>query len=191
MSQNTWLDQFNQLSKEQAEAELFRCCGSRHFARQVAGHRPFANGEDLLQAADRVWISLSPSDWREAFSHHPKIGARIGARSGDLTGDLTKDLTKDLKDPKERFSATAHWAKEEQKGVEGSSEALLQSLAAENENYEKRFGHIFLVCATGKNAQEMLALLQERIHNDPEVELRIAAQEQGKITRIRLEKLLK
>jgi 2-oxo-4-hydroxy-4-carboxy-5-ureidoimidazoline decarboxylase len=104
------------------------------------------------------------------MTHHPRIG--------------------DVSKLREKYKATATWSSQEQRGVQEASEEVLQGLADGNREYEARFGFIFLVCATGKSAGEMLALLRERMNNEPEAELRIAAGEQAKITRIRLEKLL-
>lgn len=115
-------------------------------------------------------MKLESKDWLEAFTHHPRIG--------------------DVKNLRQKFASTAQWSQDEQKGVHGVPEDVIQALADGNARYEKKFGHIFLVCATGKSAQEMLALLQQRLHNTPETELRVAMQEQAKITRLRLEKLL-
>jgi 2-oxo-4-hydroxy-4-carboxy-5-ureidoimidazoline decarboxylase len=136
----------------------------------MEARRPFADTNALLASADEVWAGLGPADWKEAFAHHPRIGDKQALR--------------------ERFAATRQWAAGEQAGVSGASEAALDALAEGNRDYESRFGHIFIVCATGKTAEEMLALLRERLGNDPEIEERIAAGEQAKITRIRLEKLL-
>ena len=113
--------------------------------------------------AETTWWGLETQDWLEAFSHHPRIGAK---------------------------KVEAVWAKAEQDGVKSASKQVLQTLAEQNHAYERRFGHIFLVCATGKSADEMLAVLRSRIGNDPDAELRVAAGEQAKITAIRLKKLL-
>ena len=157
------LSELNQLSPEKAREELLRCCGASRWASRVADLRPFADFSDVVRAADQVWSEMGEKDWREAFDHHPRIGA----------------------------SSANRWASQEQKGTAQASEATLQALVRGNQDYEKRFGHIFLVCATGKSADEMLAILQARLKNPPPEELRIAAGEQAKITRLRLEKLLK
>lgn len=137
----------------------------------MALKRPFPSAERLFQAARGVWEELGPSDWLEAFSHHPKIGDRKSLRA--------------------KFTATREWAQTEQAGAQGASEKILDELAEGNRLYEQKFGFIFIVCATGKSAGEMLKLLQERLKNDPQRELAAAAEEQGKITFLRLEKLLK
>ncbi len=130
--------------------------------------RPYADRTALHAAAERCWGALSPAGWREAFAHHPRIGEAAGPRG----------------------SATAAWAGAEQAGATGADAATLAALAEGNRAYEARFGHVFLVCATGRGAAEMLALLRARLANEPAAELRVAAAEQAKITRLRLEKLL-
>lgn len=136
----------------------------------MLARRPFNDIADLSSAAEEIWNGLGPSDWKEAFSHHPKIG--------DI-GSLRK-----------KFASTGQWAEGEQSGVRQASEETLQALARGNEEYEKKFGYIFIICATGKSATEMNVLLQERLPHSPDVELRVAADEQGKIIRLRIEKLL-
>lgn len=145
------------------------CCGSVQWARTMAARRPFPAGSALLEAADQVWFALSNEAWREAFGHHPRIGER---------------------QLREKFASTAAWAAQEQKGAAAASEATLKSLAEGNAEYEKRFGHVFLICATGRSAEDMLYALEKRMNNGPERELKIAAQEQAKITRLRLMKWL-
>jgi 2-oxo-4-hydroxy-4-carboxy-5-ureidoimidazoline decarboxylase len=164
------LDWLNGLSFEEARAELLRCCGSTRWAEGLARARPLTNEAALYAEADRLWAQTGPEDWREAMTHHPRIG--------------------DVSKLREKFKTTATWSSQEQRGVQGASEEVLHALAEGNRAYEARFGFIFLVCATGKSAGEMLALLRERMNNPPDVELRVAAGEQAKITRIRLEKLL-
>jgi 2-oxo-4-hydroxy-4-carboxy-5-ureidoimidazoline decarboxylase len=136
----------------------------------MVARRPFGDAQALLRAADEVWAGCAEPDWREAMTHHPRIG--------------------DVSRLREKFAATASWSSQEQKGVGAASEETLHALAEGNRAYEARFGFIFLVCATGKSADEMLSLLRARLDNAPSDELRIAAGEQAKITRIRLEKLL-
>lgn len=163
------LREFNALSTDEAIKDLLRCCGSRRWAMQMAARRPYASLDAVLQTADEVWAKMDRADFLEAFSHHPKIGDVASLRA--------------------KFAATANWAAGEQAGVQAASEDVLRQLAEGNELYEKRFGYIFIVCATGKSASEMLALLRERLRNRADQEIRIAAGEQAKITRIRLGKL--
>lgn len=163
------LSEFNQLPADEATRRLMDCCGSGEWARQVAARRPFRVMDALLEASEQVWFALSQKDWLEAFSHHPRIGE---------------------KQLREKFASTAQWAEQEQKGAAGASENILKALASANSEYEKRFGHIFLICATGKTAEEMLLALDKRMNNGPERELKVAAGEQAKITQIRLKKWL-
>ncbi len=168
---NEGLERLNRLPVEEAEADLRKCCGSGNWARRLAALRPLSSVEQLLAAADRVWWQLAPGDWLEVFHGHPKIGESKAAAS---------------------LSAEAQrWSSAEQAGTQGTRRELLEALAAGNRAYEARFGYIFIVCATGKTAEEMLALLAQRLQNDPGAEIRIAAEEQRKITRLRLEKLLR
>ena len=164
----------NALSSEEAQAELLKCCGSTNWARRMAQQRPFPTGGDamrrLLDSADRVWWDLGREDWLEAFSRHPKIGEKAAA--------------------KDASAETRRWSEEEQSGTRSAREQVLAALAKANRAYEQRFGYIFIVCATGKSSEEMLALLQQRLQNDPAAELRMAAEEQRRITHLRLQKLL-
>ncbi len=160
----------NALSREEAEAELLQCCGSRSWARRMAEQRPFRDLHQLVETADRVWWDLGRQDWLEAFSRHPRIGEKLAEQSVP--------------------AAAGRWSQAEQSGMRGASQATLAALMEANRAYEARFGYLFIVCATGKTSQEMLALLRERLQHDPETELRVAAEEQGRITHLRLEKLL-
>jgi 2-oxo-4-hydroxy-4-carboxy-5-ureidoimidazoline decarboxylase len=164
------LSRLNSLPANEAREALGRCCGASRWVEAMAARRPFPDARALFAAADEVWAGLGPTDWREAFSHHPRIGDKEALR--------------------ERFASTRQWAKGEQAGVSAASEEVLDALAKGNRDYEARFGHIFIVCATGKTADEMLDLLTRRLANDPEAEGRVAAAEQARITRLRLEKLL-
>jgi len=129
----------------------------------MAAARPFATEGDLFDAADRIWNSLAPDDWLEAFAAHPRIGG----------------------------AATSKWSRAEQAGVEAASSAVKDELERLNIEYEARFGHVFLICATGRSAAEMLAELRRRLHHTPAEELHVTAVEQAKISRLRLEKLLR
>jgi len=160
----------NSLSDEAAFDALQRCCGATAWAQGMLARRPFTDADQLMQAAEELWAGMTPHDILEAFQHHPRIG--------------------DVESLRKKFASTAAWASGEQAGVNQASEAVLQALAEGNRAYEARFGYIFIVCATGKSAAEMLEILQSRLPNPPALELRIAAGEQAKITRIRLEKLL-
>jgi 2-oxo-4-hydroxy-4-carboxy-5-ureidoimidazoline decarboxylase len=164
------LDWLNALPPQAARAALVRCCGCDRWCDSIVRLRPFSSEAQLFEAAAREWNGLSPADWLDAFSHHPRIGDKEALRA--------------------RFGVTGGWAAGEQRSVEGAAEDVLDGLSEGNRAYEARFGHIFIVCATGKPADEMLALLRERLGNPPDAELRIAAGEQAKITRLRLTKLL-
>lgn len=164
------LSELNALPPEEAVEGLLRCCGCVRWAKAVASQRPFSSREELLAAADREWARTSREEWLEAFSHHPRIGGKDALRA--------------------RFAATKGWSQGEQASVAAADERTLDELAKGNADYESKFGFIFIVCATGKSAAEMLALLKQRLPNDRERELAVAAGEQAKITRIRLEKLL-
>ena len=163
------LEEFNRLSTDEAMKDLLRCCGSRRWAERMAVRRPYASVDELHAAAEETWARLDPPDWLEAFAHHPKIG--------------------DVESLRKKFAATASWASGEQAGVKAADDAVLQGLAQGNSDYEAKFGYIFIVCATGKTAAEMLTILRGRLQNAPDQELKVAAGEQAKITRIRIEKL--
>jgi 2-oxo-4-hydroxy-4-carboxy-5-ureidoimidazoline decarboxylase len=153
-------------SPDEARGWLRACCGSTRWVDQMLQRRPFGNIKQLLADAREVWFALEPADWKEAFAAHPKIGDRAALRN--------------------RFPGTAHLAAREQAGVDGASGDVLSALAEGNLAYEGRFGFIFIVCASGLTAEEMLQMLQARLHNDPATELRVAAEEQAKITALRL-----
>jgi OHCU decarboxylase len=157
------LDRFNQLSDEEAAAQLLAVCHSRRWAKEVAAGRPYADLAALQRAADEVWLGLGPEDWLEAFAAHPRIGEAGGA--------------------------SADWSRQEQAGVGGATD-VQERLARGNADYEARFGHVFLISAAGRDAPEILAALTERLGNDPATELRVAAEEHRRITRLRLERLM-
>jgi len=163
----TWL---NSLTDDEATKELLQCCGSKRWASVTATGRPYDTLEILLAASNDIWWSLDRSDWLEAFCSHPKIGEKKAA---------------------DKVSAQSQqWSGQEQSGVAHATQNTVDSLAALNEDYEQKFGFIFIVCATGKTSDEMLSVLRERLQHDREAELPIAAAEQGKITELRLKKLL-
>lgn len=153
-----------------AREALARCCGSARWVERMLAARPFASDATLFAQADRIWRELDAQDYLEAFSHHPQIGA-------------------DLAELARKFGSTADWSASEQAGAIHAERATLEALRDGNREYFDRFGFIFIVCATGKTAPEMLALLRARLPNDRATELSIAASEQAKITKLRLEKL--
>lgn len=162
--------ELNELSAPSAAELLAACCGAPRWVSSMIARRPFDSLDDLLAAADDVWWSLDQHDWREAFARHPRIGEAESAPPDD---------------ERER-----RWAAGEQASVATAQDAVRQALVEANRKYERRFGYIYIVCATGRTADEMLALARGRLHNSPKVELRVAAEEQRKITRLRLQKLL-
>jgi 2-oxo-4-hydroxy-4-carboxy-5-ureidoimidazoline decarboxylase len=149
-----------------ARALLGTCCGAPGWIERMLARRPFGSQQALLSAGREEWLALGPNDWREAFAHHPKIG--------------------DIDTLKRKFAATRYLSEREQQGVASASDEVLRALADANRAYEARFGYIFIVCATGKTADEMLGLLRQRITNPPDVEIHIAAEEQARITALRL-----
>lgn len=152
------------MREEEARAALFECCGSAVWADAMVRQRPFREESDLLNGADEVWWQLSEEDWHEAFASHPQIGATNGAHQ--------------------------RWSPREQSGMQNASAATRSAIAERNRAYLEKFGYIYIVCATGKSSDEMLAILEERLGSDPATEIRTAAEEQGKITRLRLSKML-
>jgi 2-oxo-4-hydroxy-4-carboxy-5-ureidoimidazoline decarboxylase len=154
---------------ETARALLAGCCGSTRWVDRMLARRPFQSDQQLLTAARTIWFALEEHDWREAFTHHPKIGDRDSLRA--------------------RFPRTGDRSAQEQSGIAGATDEVLEALADGNRAYEDRFGYIFIVCASGKSASEMLALLHARLPNPADVEIRIAAEEQARITALRLSRL--
>ncbi len=159
----------NDMTPGDARAALLRCRGSQRWADAMLSRRPYPSQEALFKAADEIDAQLTRADWLEAFAAHPRIG--------------------DLDALRKKFASTASWCSSEQAGVAGAEEDVLRALAAGNQAYERRFGYLFIVCATGKSAGEMLAILRARLENQEEEELVVAAREQARITRLRLEKL--
>ncbi|HYO92319.1 MAG TPA: 2-oxo-4-hydroxy-4-carboxy-5-ureidoimidazoline decarboxylase, partial [Pyrinomonadaceae bacterium] len=152
------VDEFNALPRAEAETELMKCCGSSAWARDVAAARPFVDMNELLATADRIWWSLNEADWLEAFSHHPQIGEKKSERP--------------------QTAEASRWSEQEQSGTRDADAQKLAALASANRSYLQKFGYIFIVCATGKSTSEMLSLCEQRLQNEPETELRIAAEEQ-------------
>jgi len=164
------LERFNRQPRQRALRALLDCCGSKNWAQQIAARRPFASEVELFEAADKTWAALSREDWLEAFLHHPPIGE-------------TKAKAK-------QSAAAGRWSAKEQSTAQKADPEVLQALAVQNRAYADKFGYVFLICATGKSSEEILDALRQRLPNEPAAELRIAAEEQRKITQLRLEKLL-
>lgn len=164
------LAKLNSVEKQALKQALTNCCGASAWVKKMIQIFPVDSKETLLAKANELWYQCNEEDWREAFTHHPKIG--------------------DVDSLKEKFASTSAWAEGEQSAVKQTSAEVLEALAEGNKRYEQKFGYIFIVCATGKPAEEMLALLQTRLANQPEDEIKIAMEEQNKITKLRLQKLL-
>jgi allantoicase len=164
------LGRFRRASTQGARKMLMDCCGSRAWVAEMLKHMPFSDTAHLLDTADKVWAGLAREDWLTAFRHHPAIGTQRGT--------------------KVQSPAARRWSKGEQSVALRAGAATLSALAKANGEYRAKFGYVFLICATGKTSEEILANVLERLPNDPEDELRIATEEQRKITRLRLEKLL-
>ncbi|GAB3988638.1 2-oxo-4-hydroxy-4-carboxy-5-ureidoimidazoline decarboxylase [Spirosoma daeguense] len=164
------LPELNELPSLQRKEALATCCGASAWVAEMDKLFPVESKDTLFDQADVIWFSCTESDWKEAFAHHPKIG--------------------DIDSLRAKFASTSHWTSSEQAGTASASQEILEQLAEGNRKYEEKFGYIFIVCAIGKSAEEMLNLLRSRLPNRPEDEILIAAQEQNKITLLRLKKLL-
>jgi 2-oxo-4-hydroxy-4-carboxy-5-ureidoimidazoline decarboxylase len=162
------LSRWNALPQEEAAREILPCCGSRAWAGSMASKRPIHDEASLLETSDAIWQSLTESDWLEAFQSHPRIGeSRAEADS---------------------VAQSWAWSEQEQRQAASAEEAVKLALKWGNREYEQKFGRIFIVCATGKSASEILEILRGRLHNDEATELQQAAEEQRQIMRIRLKK---
>lgn len=155
----------------EAGALLSQCCGSSRWVAMMLARRPFRFRDSVFFSADMFWNSLTERDCLEAFAHHPRIGEQQGERAQGETGSA--------------------WSVAEQAGVDAADQNLKRELADANRKYEERFGFIYIVCAAGKGAAELLRIAQERLLNDPEAEMCVAREEQRKIMHQRLEKLFK
>ncbi len=162
------LAEWNQLPEADAITSVLACCGSHAFAAAILRARPYENVDLLLRKADEVWWSLHQSDWLEAFACHPRIGESTANGS-------------------HQFSA---WSTEEQSRARTAAESVLDSISRKNREYEARHGFIYIVCASGKSAEELLAILDSRLQNITEVEIREAAEQQRQITHLRIRKWL-
>ena len=166
---NLILDTFNGADNDAALASLMSCCAAHRWALSVATLRPFKDEEALFTIADFIWNKMQEPDWLEAFRAHPRIGER---------------------EPAQASAQSKSWSDQEQAAVHDSHAKILVELAAGNLRYEEQFGFTCIVCATGKSAEEMLAILQTRLANDRQTELHEAAEQQRQITQIRLRKWL-
>lgn len=165
------LARWDRLTVDEAQDEIRPCCGSRAWSHQMAARRPIGDEAALLAMSDDVWTRLSESDWTEAFASHPRIG-----ESGT---------------EQPAHARSAAWSTQEQENAMAAADVVKAALADANRDYEQKFGRIFIVCATGKAAPEILAILQRRLANDEKTELHEAAEQQRQITRLRLKKWLR
>ena len=167
---NRVLSRWNLLPADEAAKEILPCCGSQAWANGMAASRPVEDVATLLASSDRIWRDLSTADWLDAFQSHPRIGETRG--------------------PLESSARSQDWSAQEQSRAAESADSLKQALADGNREYERRFRRIFIICATGKSADEILVNLRHRLNNDDATELREAAEQQRQITQIRLRKWL-
>lgn len=165
------IETLNALPADEALKEFLKCCGSVRWAQAMVQLRQHAaTVEGLTLLANEMWWLLDRADWLEAFRSHPKIGEKKTAEPVS--------------------PQSQQWSGQEQAAVRDANQETIESLARLNREYEDKFGFIFIVCATGKSAAEMLGILRERLRNEIDAELSIAAAEQAKITELRLKKLV-
>ena len=163
-------DYLNGLSTALVETELQKCCAAEQWIARMKELRPFASDAEVMECAERVWELLGEEDFLQAFAAHPRIG--------------------DVDSLRQKYANTGRIVADEQSGARAVSEDVLTLLAIRNQVYIETFGFIFIVFATGKSAEEMLAILNSRLPNDRETELQNAGVEQLKITKLRLQKLV-
>jgi 2-oxo-4-hydroxy-4-carboxy-5-ureidoimidazoline decarboxylase len=166
---NAVLDRWNTAEESESLRAMIACCGASRWAEAMVALRPMESVVELSTAADRVWSTMEEADWLEAFACHPRIGERKAAHASAIS---------------------QAWSRQEQSAAEDAEETVLAEIAAGNALYEERFGFTYIVCATGKSAEEMLAILNRRLANERAAELREAAEQQRQITQIRLGKWL-
>ena len=166
---NAALDAWNKADEASALDAMIACCGARRWASAMVALRPIGSVVELSEAADRVWATMNETDWMEAFACHPRIGERKAVHAS---------------------AQSVEWSRQEQSSAASASERILVELAEGNALYEERFGFTYIVCATGKSADEMLAVLQRRLARNRDAELREAAEQQRQILQIRLGKWL-
>jgi OHCU decarboxylase len=166
---NAILDAWNKADEATALDAMIACCGARRWSSAMVALRPIGSVADLSDAADRIWATMNEADWMEAFACHPRIGERKAAHA---------------------TAKSAAWSKQEQSSAATAAEDVLAEIAKGNGRYEDLYGFTYIVCATGKTAEEMLAILKGRLASNRETELREAAEQQRQITQIRLGKWL-
>ncbi len=172
---NAVLARWNRLPPAEAAGEIFPCCGSNRWAREMTSARPLTDLAAVLSASDAIWRELSAADWDEAFRSHPRIGS--GADAGKSAAGKSA-------------ARSAKWSAEEQARAVETAGSFRQALADGNREYEDKFGRIFIICASGKSTAEVLAELRRRMENNEATEFLKAAEEQRQITQIRLTKWL-
>ena len=166
---NSVLDEWNNADPQTATEAMLACCGAQRWAARMVALRPVASVAALSDGADRIWAAMGESDWMEAFACHPRIGEKKAAAASEKS---------------------RAWSQQEQSATGSASKTVMEELAETNARYEERFGFTYIVCATGKTADEMLAILKRRLAGDRMAELREAAEQQRQITQIRLGKWL-
>jgi OHCU decarboxylase len=164
---NHVLDEWNKAGEAAATDAMLACCGARRWAAGMVASRPIASVAALSETANRLWATMAESDWLEAFTAHPRIGQRSAASASK--------------------KSTA-WSQQEQAGTAAASAVIVREMAESNAQYEQQFGFTYIVCATGRTVDEMLAILKRRLSNDRVTELREAAEQQRQIMQIRLGK---
>lgn len=164
------LARWNGLPQEEAIREILPCCGSKAWAAALASKRPLREEASLLSASDAIWRNLGEQEWLEAFRSHPRIGESRTEKTG--------------------IARSSRWSAQEQQKASTADDAVKMLLAQGNREYERKFGQIFIVCAAGKSASEILEILRRRLQNDEATELQQAAEEQRQIMQIRLKKWL-
>ncbi|MGB6975652.1 MAG: 2-oxo-4-hydroxy-4-carboxy-5-ureidoimidazoline decarboxylase [Terracidiphilus sp.] len=166
---NAVLAAWNQADARDAREEMLACCGARRWAEAMVARRPMRDVVELSTEADSAWSEMEEEDWMEAFACHPRIGERRAAHAS---------------------AQAAVWSRQEQAGAAEAAACVLEEMAEGNAQYETKFGFTYIVCATGRSAEEMLAILKERLAHTREAELREAAEQQRQILQIRLGKWL-
>jgi len=166
---NPTLAAWNEADSGTATEAMLACCAARRWADAMVALRPYSGIESLSITADELWRTMGEPDWLEAIAMHPRIGEH-------------KASTAD--------SVSKAWSQQEQSSARGATQRVVDELAEGNRQYEERFGFTYIVCATGKSAEEMLAILHRRLMNDRAIELREAAEQQRQIMQIRIGKWL-
>ena len=169
------LARWNFLPATMAVNQIRPCCGSQAWAERIVARRPLPDEATLLAASDEIWRSLSESDWLEAFRSHPRIGESSVGKS---------------RAPTVTSRQSTAWSEQEQRKVTNAANSAKVALADANQEYERRFNRIFIVSASGKSPDEILAILRRRLENDEHTELREAVEQQRQITQLRLKKWL-